>query len=420
MAKVHFNLPRKISGSTLKSGKVNFGDKITKGNSAFNSLPSDFSAGSQVRQTRQYRAAQGRKGFDRDAANKAQNDYFNLREARSASQAPVGRTVRQQRIQTKSADSQQRVRSRGVDREASQKAQNEYFDLKEARANNQRGGGKTRRQQIIQEKSQASQARHAERMEQANDPRVQQSAFNRLPEGYATASPKAQTAQYNRGKSNNPVDQRRETSDAYERFHQERTQSADQARENYFNRLDEKKANKQQRRRDARQAKKDEQQGYRDRVQGYKDQINASREETRIRGGGARSGAGMTEEQQLSMMKEDIGTRFRGNGGWGGVGRGAVQGAAIGGLAGGTVESMQGGDFWDGAKSGAMMGATGMAGLRAAKQATGAKTLFRGENSIMNTYNRQTEQYGVGVKALMMNNRMANKAKDVMNWKKDR
>lgn len=261
--------------------------------------------------------------------------------------------------------------------------------------------------------------------------KAQESAFNRLPEGYGQGSKVQQARQYKAEQKNNPVDQRRETSEAYERFHQERTQSANQARENYFNRLDEKKQKKKDRRQENRQQRKEqkridaanaelERQKPINQVQRYKDQINASRMETHIRGGGARSGAGMSEEKQLGMMKEDAKARFRGNGGWGGVGRGAVQGAAIGGLAGGTVESMQGGDFWDGAKSGAMMGATGMAGLRAAKQATGAKTMFRGENSIMNTYNRQTEQYGVGVKALMMNNRMANKAKDVMNWKKDR
>jgi len=246
------------------------------------------------------------------------------------------------------------------------------------------------------------------------------SAFNQLPSDYEVA--KNPRTQYKRTQK---------SQDAYEEFHNTRQQTADEAREKYFDRLDEKKQKKKDRRQENRQQRKEQKridaanaEAERlkpiNQVQRYKDQINASRMETHIRGGGARSGAGMSEEKQLGMMKEDIGTRFKGNGGWGGVGRGAVQGAAIGGLAGGTVESMQGGDFWDGAKSGAMMGATGMAGLRAAKQATGAKTMFRGENNIMNTYNRQTEQYGVGVKALMMNNRMANKAKDVMNWKKDR
>lgn len=301
-------------------------------------------------------------------------------------------------------------------------AQDDYFNKKQQRAERNAEVPLTRRQQLIKEKGQASTARHIERQAQAADPRVQQSAFNRLPEGYGTASTKARTAQYSRGQSKNPVDQRRETSDAYENFSQQRQQSADQARTNYFNRLDEKKTNKQNRRREARQTKQEEKRSNLERVQGYKDQIAKSRAETahreHVKVGNGRSGAGMTEDAQLSMMKEDMGIRFKANGGLGGVGRGAVQGAAMGGVVGGSIESMQGGDFWDGAKSGAMMGATGMAGLRAAKQATGAQSYFRGNNNIMGTYNRQTEQYGVGVKALMMNNEMASKAKSVMNWRK--
>lgn len=375
-----------LRGGALKNAARS---KIKQNTSAFNSLPSDFSNGSPVRQARQYRSGQNVKKpgpTSSQQSSTAQKDFLFERDFHATEARETFGAKRQQRAQSK----QQKPL--------------------------------TARQQRIKEKGEASKARYAERQAQANDPRVQQSAFNRLPEGYGTASSKARTAQYSRGQSKNPVDQRRETSDAYENFSQQRQQSADQARTNYFNRLDEKKTNKQNRRREARQTKQEEKRSNLERVQGYKDQIAKSRAETahreHVKVGNGRSGAGMTEDAQLSMMKEDMGIRFKANGGLGGVGRGAVQGAAMGGVVGGSIESMQGGDFWDGAKSGAMMGATGMAGLRAAKQATGAQSYFRGNNNIMGTYNRQTEQYGVGVKALMMNNEMASKAKSVMNWRK--
>lgn len=59
----------------------------------------------------------------------------------------------------------------------------------------------------------------------------------------------------------------------------------------------------------------------------------------------------------------------------------AVQGAATGGLAGGTVEASQGGSFWDGAKQGAFNGAVGMTAIRGAKRMSGADTYF-GKNGV--------------------------------------
>lgn len=53
----------------------------------------------------------------------------------------------------------------------------------------------------------------------------------------------------------------------------------------------------------------------------------------------------------------------------------AVRGAAWGAVGGGTIESMQGGDFFDGAKQGAVNGAVGWTGYRMAMRGTGAKSL---------------------------------------------
>lgn len=58
--------------------------------------------------------------------------------------------------------------------------------------------------------------------------------------------------------------------------------------------------------------------------------------------------------------------------------RGAIGGAAIG----GTMEAVQGGSFWDGAKAGAVNGAVGWGGYRMGMRATGATSMnpFAGIN----------------------------------------
>lgn len=261
---------------------------------------------------------------------------------------------------------------------------------------------------------------------------IKNSAFNRLPEGYGQGSKVQQARQYKSAQKNNPVDQRRETSDAYENFSQQRQQSADQARNNYFNRLDEKKINKKERRQEARQEKKQNRRNEaaaaenawlapQRQVDRYKSAIEQGRNDAKVRAGGtSQRTAGMSEDDALGLMKQDAKHRFNTNGGLGGVGRSAVRGAVGGGIIGGGLESMQGGDFWDGAKSGALVGATGMAGARSLKQATGAQSYLRGEHNILNTYRKQTDNYGVGVKALMTNNRMVNKSKEVMDARKNR
>lgn len=50
----------------------------------------------------------------------------------------------------------------------------------------------------------------------------------------------------------------------------------------------------------------------------------------------------------------------------------AIRGAAWGGVGGGTIESMQGGNFFDGAKQGAVNGAVGWTGYRMAMRGVGA------------------------------------------------
>lgn len=125
-------------------------------------------------------------------------------------------------------------------------------------------------------------------------------------------------------------------------------------------------------------------------------------------------GAKPSDQSRRSALSGDMRRNFSEQGGINRVGVSALRGAAVGGVAGGTVESMQGGDFWDGAKSGAFYGATGMAGVRATRQAVGAQS-YLGKNGIMGTMKMNKEQYGVGVKDLMLNQQNVGRAKDMMN-----
>lgn len=88
----------------------------------------------------------------------------------------------------------------------------------------------------------------------------------------------------------------------------------------------------------------------------------------------------------------------------------AVQGAATGGLAGGTVEASQGGSFWDGAKQGAFNGAVGMTAVRGAKRMSGAdsymgktskgKGVMGGFNSMWKTTSNDSKVSGQAVALL--------------------
>ena len=125
-------------------------------------------------------------------------------------------------------------------------------------------------------------------------------------------------------------------------------------------------------------------------------------------------GAKPNEQMRRNALSGDMRRNFAEQGGMSRVGVSALRGAAVGGVAGGTVESMQGGDFWDGAKSGAFYGATGMAGVRATRQAVGAQS-YIGKNGIMGTMKMNKENYGVGVKDLLLNQQNVGRAQDVIN-----
>lgn len=124
-------------------------------------------------------------------------------------------------------------------------------------------------------------------------------------------------------------------------------------------------------------------------------------------------GANISDQQRRSALSGDMRRNFSEQGGINRVGVSALRGAVVGGVAGGGIESMQGGDFWDGAKSGAFYGATGMAAARGTRQAVGAQA-YRGKDGIMGTMKMNKEAYGVGVKDLMLNQQNVGRAKDVM------
>lgn len=76
------------------------------------------------------------------------------------------------------------------------------------------------------------------------------------------------------------------------------------------------------------------------------------------------------------------------------MGRHAVQGAAWGAVAGGTLEAAQGGSFWDGAKQGAFNGAALSVGVRGLKNMSGAKSYFSGEQNIAKSASRMWNSTG--------------------------
>lgn len=105
---------------------------------------------------------------------------------------------------------------------------------------------------------------------------------------------------------------------------------------------------------------------------------------------------------RVSARFKDDNTRFTHNGGFGAVGRAGAKGAIIGAGTEGSIEYMSGGDFWEGAKGGAVKGAMVGAGFRTVKQRTGAQDYF-GDNGIRQTMGKQREQYGAGVRSLLRN-----------------
>lgn len=105
---------------------------------------------------------------------------------------------------------------------------------------------------------------------------------------------------------------------------------------------------------------------------------------------------------RVNARFKDDNTRFTQNGGFGAVGRAGVKGAIVGAGAEGSMEYMSGGDFWEGAKGGAVKGAAVGAGFRTVKQRTGAQSYF-GDNGIRQTMGKQREQYGAGVRSLLRN-----------------
>lgn len=121
----------------------------------------------------------------------------------------------------------------------------------------------------------------------------------------------------------------------------------------------------------------------------------------------------MSNNAKANLYAQDMKRNFSEQGGMNRVGVSALRGAVVGGVAGGGIESMQGGDFWDGAKSGAFYGATGMAAARGARQVVGAQA-YRGKDGIMGTMKMNKEAYGVGVKDIMLNKQNVDRAKNVM------
>lgn len=109
------------------------------------------------------------------------------------------------------------------------------------------------------------------------------------------------------------------------------------------------------------------------------------------------------------------------------AGNHAIRGAAWGAVGGGTMESMQGGSFWDGAKQGAVNGAVGWTGYRMGMKATGAssmnpfagnnKGLFSSASTMTRAYSKDAEVSGQAV-AILNNRQLAGTAQSVMNTRK--
>jgi hypothetical protein len=106
------------------------------------------------------------------------------------------------------------------------------------------------------------------------------------------------------------------------------------------------------------------------------------------------------------------------------VGRHAVQGGAIGGVAGGTIEAAQGGSFWDGAKQGAFNGAVGAAGVRSLKRATGADSYMFGKKNIFNSGGAMWRAHSTDAQvskqavSILTNNQTSGLARSFMNQSK--
>lgn len=109
------------------------------------------------------------------------------------------------------------------------------------------------------------------------------------------------------------------------------------------------------------------------------------------------------------------------------AGQHAIRGAAWGAVGGGTIESMQGGSFWDGAKQGAVNGAVGWTGYRMAMRGTGATSLnpFAGGNrglmssasTMGRAFSKDADVSSQAV-AIMNNRQLAGVAQGVMNTRK--
>lgn len=110
------------------------------------------------------------------------------------------------------------------------------------------------------------------------------------------------------------------------------------------------------------------------------------------------------------------------------AGRHAVQGAAWGAVAGGTVEAAQGGSFWDGAKQGAFNGAAISVGARGLKRATGAdsymfgakngkQTIAASANNMWRATNADPQISGQA-RAILQNRQMEGVSRAFMNQRK--
>lgn len=99
----------------------------------------------------------------------------------------------------------------------------------------------------------------------------------------------------------------------------------------------------------------------------------------------------------------------------------AIKGAVVGGAVGGTTEAVTGGSFWDGATSGAMTGAIGFTGLKAAKYATGAGSMSPiGSKGIGRSMSNMTnsltgKRTSKAVDAIVQNNQRAGLATGIIN-----
>ena len=107
------------------------------------------------------------------------------------------------------------------------------------------------------------------------------------------------------------------------------------------------------------------------------------------------------------------------------AGNHAIRGAAWGAVGGGSVEAMQGGSFWDGAKSGAVKGAVGWTGYRMGMKAVGAKGinpigkdgLFNSGSNLYRSFSKDADVSGQAI-AILNNRQIEGVARSVMNQRK--